>query len=291
MNPHPANTPHTLRGRLSFASLRKLALSWAAWQDSFRRGVGSRANATCLRGSQSTRCGPGSFRGFTALDAEADLKGTNLVVSVVNGVAVIGGPVPSVAIARRAEQIVRKVEGMKEVRNTCFVSSGPDPLLKAVTEKTGSLPPRPIMGELPGILHHPSTPPVSPYPQGGKVAIGNPDSTVVARKPALPMTGAVGLFGAHGRTGRIDGNRAGRSVRVSDCSGPVDRIDGGWRPDRSERYEAVRSTLRKPDRGNPRWNSRGGRLRAACQTAGISPRSSSSVPGVSRVVVGSVVGK
>ena len=41
---------------------------------------------------------------------------------------------------------------MKDVRNTCFVSTGPDPLLKAVAVKAGSeLPPRPVMGELPGV--------------------------------------------------------------------------------------------------------------------------------------------
>ena len=90
---------------------------------------------------------------LAALDAEAELRGVNLVVSVVDGVAVIGGPVPNAAISKRAERIVRAVEGMKDVRNTCFVSTGPDPLLKAVAVKAASeLPPRPVMGELPGVL-------------------------------------------------------------------------------------------------------------------------------------------
>ena len=229
---------------------------------------------------------------LTALDAEADLKGTNLVVSVVNGVAVIGGPVPSVAIARRAEQIVRKVEGMKEVRNTCFVSSGPDPLLKAVTEKTGSLPPRPIMGELPGILHHPSTPPVSPYPQGGKVAIGNPDSTVVARKPALPMTGAVGLFG-----------RAPVGPAGSTATAPVVPSASAIAPGQLTGSTAggVLTAANDMKRSEARFASLTVEIRdGTLVVGGSAPRVSDGwdfakklqrVPGVSRVVVGSVVGK
>ena len=88
---------------------------------------------------------------LAALDAEAELRGVNLVVSVVDSVAVIGGPVPNIAVSKRAERVVRAVEGMKDVRNTCFISTGPDPLLKAVAVKAG-LPPRPVMGELPGVL-------------------------------------------------------------------------------------------------------------------------------------------
>jgi hypothetical protein len=134
---------------------------------------------------------------LSALDAEPELKGVNLVVSVVDGVAVIGGPVPSSAVGKRAEQIVRRIDGMKDVRNTCFVSSGPDPLLKAVAEKAApGIPARPVTGELPGVLTNQLPPPVSPFPPNTTVVAAESNSTVVARKPPLPVAGAANFLGA-----------------------------------------------------------------------------------------------
>src|SRR5205823_8814002 len=126
------------------------------------------------------------------------LRGVNLVVSVVDRVAVIGGPVPSPAAAKRAEQVVRKLEGISDVRNNCFVATSPDPLLKAVADRVGSsLPPRPVMAELPGVLTNQLTPPapVSPFPPAappGAVADGSAAGrppTVVALRP--PLSGGV----------------------------------------------------------------------------------------------------
>jgi hypothetical protein len=133
---------------------------------------------------------------LAALDAEIELRGVNLVVSVVNGVAVIGGPVPSAAISKRAERVVRAVEGMKDVRNTCFISTGPDPLLKAVAARAGStLPPRPVMADLPGVLINPLPAPVSPFPANTVVVAAEPNSTVVAQKP--PFGAGIGnILGA-----------------------------------------------------------------------------------------------
>jgi BON domain len=130
-----------------------------------------------------------------ALDAEAELKGVNLVVSVVDGVAVIGGSVPNTTVSKRAEQVVRKVDGIKDVRNSCFVSTGPDPLLKAVADKRPStLPPRPVMAELPGVLTN-QFPQAAPFqPDTSVASAADPNSTVVARR--LPTAGGLGVLGA-----------------------------------------------------------------------------------------------
>jgi BON domain-containing protein len=187
MSLHPLPSRHTQRGRFPFAILCSLAL------------VGFTSVAAAAEPPASATTGLSDVvlarSALTALDAEPELRGVNLVISVVNGVAVIGGPVPSGAVAKRAEQVVRQVEGMKEVRNTCFVSNGPDPLLKAVAEKAGTqLPPRPVMGELPGVLS--TQPPVSPFPQNTSVAAIEVNSTVVARKPSLASPGTGNLLGA-----------------------------------------------------------------------------------------------
>src|SRR5690242_4159576 len=116
MRPHPLNTRHILRGRLSFASLRKLAILGGM---TGLLGVAPAAEPLPASAAPNLPDVVLARSALSALDAEPELKGVNLVVSVVNGVAVIGGPVPNTAIAKRAEQIVRKVDGMKEVRNTC----------------------------------------------------------------------------------------------------------------------------------------------------------------------------
>lgn len=134
---------------------------------------------------------------LTAIDADPELRGVNLVVSVVDGVAVIGGPVPSAAVAKHAEEVVRKIPEIKDVRNGCYVAVGPDPLLKAVADRLGSSPlPRPSTTELPGVLTGPQQPAWGPPPSAGfqnpnLVASAQPANTVVARKPdGLGVLGA-----------------------------------------------------------------------------------------------------
>src|SRR5262245_52668752 len=161
MSQHPLPALHARRERFPFAILRSLAVALAVV------GVASGADsppAANAPGSPSLPDVVLARSALAALDAEAELKGVNLVVSVVDGVAVVGGPVPNAAAAKRAEQLLRKVEGIRDVRNACFVSAGPDPLLKAIADKGGStLPPRPVMTELPGVLTN-QLPPVSPIP-------------------------------------------------------------------------------------------------------------------------------
>lgn len=136
---------------------------------------------------------------LVALDAEPDLRGVNLVVSVVDRIAVIGGPVATPRQAKRAEEVVRAVAGIEGVKNTCFVTPLPDPLLKAVADRLGStLPERPVMTDLPGVWTG-VVPPVSPFaPNGGtdpnRVVARPGPGTVVALRPSLP--GITGILGA-----------------------------------------------------------------------------------------------
>src|SRR5207247_2404782 len=69
---------------------------------------------------------------LATLDAAPRLRDVAVLVSVIDRVAVIGGPVPTADHSRLAEQLVRQVNGIADVRNRCFVAARPDPLIRAV---------------------------------------------------------------------------------------------------------------------------------------------------------------
>jgi hypothetical protein len=225
---------------------------------------------------------------LAALDAEAELRGVNLIVSVVDGVAVIGGPVPSTIVSRRAERIVRAVEGMKDVRNTCFISTGPDPLLKAVAVKAG-LPPRPVMGELPGVLTNQLPAPVSPFPPNTVASAIEMDSTVVVRKPSLSA----------GNTGNILGAPVGPAGTAAPTTPALPTTAPGTLT--SAPAGGLLSTASEMRKTEARFTNltvdlQGGVL----MVGGSAPRASDAwdfaqklrqMPGVSRVAVGAVAGK
>lgn len=125
---------------------------------------------------------------LAALDSEPELRGLNVIVSVVDGVAVLGGAVSHPRQAQRLEEVVRSVPGIIEVRNGCFVCPGPDPLLRAVAERTGTArSQQPVVPRLPGILTNDPqpAPPWAGFPVAAEPPAGrrNPE-TVVARRPA-----------------------------------------------------------------------------------------------------------
>lgn len=92
---------------------------------------------------------------LAALDADSQLKDLSVVVSVVDRVAVIGGSVPSPDAGKRAEEIVRNISGITDVKNRCFVQSQPDPLIRAVTERLNPTVRRPSSEDLPGMVRPP----------------------------------------------------------------------------------------------------------------------------------------
>jgi hypothetical protein len=78
-----------------------------------------------------------------ALAADPVLAGVNPVVSIVDRVAVVGGPVPSAAAADRLAEVLRGVPGLADVRVSCWVEAPDDPLKKLVADRLRASAPAP----------------------------------------------------------------------------------------------------------------------------------------------------
>lgn len=78
-----------------------------------------------------------------AIAADPALADLNLLVSVADRVAVVGGPVPDAALSGRVEAVLRKVAGLTDVKVSCWVPAAADPLQEMVGNrlKTASAPP------------------------------------------------------------------------------------------------------------------------------------------------------
>lgn len=115
------------------------------------------------------------LRARSALAADRELAGLALMVSVVDRIAVVGGPVPDAAAAARVEAVVRAVPGLAEVRVECWVpAAGEDPLRRLVADRLRgedrpplALTPRPAPDPSPPLLAlAPPRPPEGPRPTG-----------------------------------------------------------------------------------------------------------------------------
>lgn len=88
-----------------------------------------------------------------ALADDKELAGLNLLVSVADRVAVVGGAVPDRSLADRAEKAARTVKGLKEVKVECWVAAVEDPLPRLVGDRlkdpAPAAPPKP---KLPPVL-------------------------------------------------------------------------------------------------------------------------------------------
>ncbi len=203
MSQHQMNSPHIHRRRLPFA----IPLAFTA---ALGIGIASRYAPAAVTSGDTGRVPASEAEtphaslvvaevpklsdvmlartALTAIDADPDLRGVNVVVSIVDRVAVIGGPVSGQRQSKRVEEIIRSIPGIADVRNTCFVSAGPDPLLNTVAEKlVSSLPPRPMLFDLPGVITG-TVGPSSPTSGNGSsttmVATTDPAKPVVALKPS-----------------------------------------------------------------------------------------------------------
>jgi hypothetical protein len=296
MSQHLLPVPHARRVRFPFAILCSLACAagFAAFV-----GVSSAADpappaSPSARPTSTTLSDVMLARSaLIALDGEADLKGVNLVVSVVDRVAVIGGSVPNTATAKKAEQVVRTVEGIKDVRNNCFVSTGPDPLLRAVADKQPStLPPRPVLAELPGVLTN-QLPQAAPLPPDTSVAAAESSSTVVARRVPT-ISGAAGVLGAP--VGPVGSGIPVAAPPVVPATPPT-RLTG-TAPAAAGDVLLAAGEMRKQD---PRFAKLTVELHnGTLVIGGAAPLASDAwdfarklqtIPGVSRVAVGTVAGK
>lgn len=134
---------------------------------------------------------------LVAMDADPLLKDVNIIVSVVDRGAVIGGPVSSEEIKKRAEEIVRSVRGIESVKNTCFVQADPDPLLRAMIERLRPGVRPTDVTALPGVAIAPTAPegylpPVPQQPASDLLASANNSNTRVAQSPSLPGINILG---------------------------------------------------------------------------------------------------
>ena len=183
MSPHLAGSPGR-HGRSPLRILRNLAAAVAYGFMTLSAAPAADASATAVSDVVLARAA------LAALDADSQLKDVNLLVSVVNRVAVIGGPVASAETGKRAAAIIRRVEGIADVKNHCFVQPGLDPLLLALASHSPSSPRRVAATELPGIVASPKTGVVEevlPSPgENSFAAVAPAEKTVVARRPASP---------------------------------------------------------------------------------------------------------
>jgi hypothetical protein len=237
---------------------------------------------------------------LAAIDGDADLKGVNVLVSVVDRMAVIGGPVASNRQSQRVEQLVRAVPGIVDVRNTCFVALGPDPLLRSVAEKLGSsLPPRPTFVELPGVLTPeltlslPNSIPVPATPDPNTVA-AVPTTTVIARKP----TAESAVLGAPVRPGEAG---TGSMSAFSPVTSTAPGVLTGTAPPNPAKPANVLTAANEMKKTDPRFARLTVELRdGTLVVGGSAPLASDGwdfaqklrlLPGVSRVAVGAVSGR
>jgi hypothetical protein len=216
---------------------------------------------------------------LAALDADPDTAGVTVVVSVVDRVAVVGGPVPTARQAKRVEEVVRAVPGVAGVRSTCFVAAGPDPLTRAAAGRTASiLPPRPALFDLPGPLTGAVPAPV-PLP----VAAAAPkDKETTAFKPAGEPAGMLGA-----PVGPAGAARAGDpAVAPGVLTGAGDAVAAAV--DRVRRAEQRFARLTAEVRGGT--VAVGGSAPLASDAWDFAAKLRT-IPGVTRVAVGPVDGK
>lgn len=126
-----------------------------------------------------------AFQAKSALAADPVLAHVNLFVSVVDRVAVVGGPVPDAATMQQVERVLRGVPGLTEVKVRCWVALREDRFGERVREAMAQ-PPAPLPP-----LVYPTTPgrlQVDP-----RLMAWNPDSasrggngSVVAQRPSQP---------------------------------------------------------------------------------------------------------
>lgn len=78
-----------------------------------------------------------------ALAADPALADLNLLVSVVDHVAVVGGPIPDAALEGRIAAVLEKLPGLTTVKVSCWVPAAEDPLREMVGRrlKTTNAPP------------------------------------------------------------------------------------------------------------------------------------------------------
>lgn len=217
---------------------------------------------------------------LSVLDADPGLRDFNLVVSVVDRVAVVGGPVPSKDLRDRAEALVASVPGVRAVRNGCFVQAGGEPLLRPNAVAARPLPQLPpvVLPIRPG-----ATTEAGPPPTGDQFAVAPVvapgERSVVARRPTTPGANVL-----------LPPLATGPAVAAPVAAYPAGVLTA--RPSFADAVEAVR-------RAEPRFAGLRAEFRegATVVVTGTAPKPADAwdladriraIPGVARVAVGPV---
>jgi hypothetical protein len=74
-----------------------------------------------------------------ALANDPEMAHLPILVDVLNKVAILGGGVPDESTKEKLEAVVRKVPGIKEVKNGCWIRQGDDPLKQMVNDRLDGL--------------------------------------------------------------------------------------------------------------------------------------------------------
>jgi hypothetical protein len=140
------------------------------------------------------------------------------VVSVVDRVAVVGGPVPDAALIPRVTAALKAVAGLEAVKVSCWPMGGPDPFADRVADRMKAVPP--------AVAANPPAPPLAPVGPRITVAPASapPAPPVVAAKPAddAPRTAAKVAMDRAEPGRRVPAGPGGRGP-------PAERGEAGWR--------------------------------------------------------------
>ena len=142
----------------------------------------------------------------SAIATDPMLKNINLMVSVIDGGAVVGGAVASDAMSARVSQLLRTVPGITDVKVSCWVPAVEDPLRKMVAArlKAGIAPdevPDPRIGTTTVALRHiptmsyllepaavrPAMSAYSPVPPPAPPAPSGPPEFPTIPSPSVPV--------------------------------------------------------------------------------------------------------
>ncbi len=125
-----------------------------------------------------------------AVHSDPRSQDLHLIISVVDRVAVIGGAVPTKAHGQEiADRIRQQVPGILEVKNRCYLSVRPDPLLSIMTASRTIRQPFPVdlPSLLPGSQDEATVEPIMGSVEGGVANAAPGEMRVVARRLANPV--------------------------------------------------------------------------------------------------------
>lgn len=128
-----------------------------------------------------------ALKAKASLATDPTLANLNLLVSVVDGVAVVGGPVPDAELPARVEANLKRVPGLSAVKVSCWVPAAEDPFAKMVGGKVAG-----STAAVPAAPSAPRVPVLSPFGPAEPKPAAKPadrDAVVVLKPPAAGTSG------------------------------------------------------------------------------------------------------